>query len=106
MGSLEHLEQGKWTSEGHFGFRCAWTPQGEGGVYVGHLGLAIMFVVVVFADASRSPMTKGGIVDLRPGDLQNADSSARERYKPAAVSGTAPPADGPIVGAVENEIPD
>lgn len=92
LGPMEHLCQGSWTSRLHFGYRGAWTSDGRGSIFIGHLGKAIGFTSIIFSREDDTTESNG-FRRFRPGDLQRADSEARRRYAAAlpisAIKGSA-----------------
>ncbi|MEA2911090.1 MAG: hypothetical protein QOJ15_3171 [Bradyrhizobium sp.] len=84
LGPVEHLRQGKWTSESHFGYRGAWMDDGRCSMFVGHIGKALGFIAIVFANEADDASGTTGFKLFRPGDLQRADALARARYPVAA----------------------
>jgi len=76
------LAQGEWTSDGHFGYRSASSPDGTLGLYVAHLGRGFITVSSVVFDATEMPTTTTGKARrFHPGDLQHADAVALARYQ-------------------------
>lgn len=80
LGPIEHLRQGAWTSELHFGYRGASANDGRGSIFQGHIGKALGFSAIVFANEADDTSETTGFRVFRPGDLQRADALARARY--------------------------
>jgi hypothetical protein len=80
LGPVEHLRQGEWTSELHFGYRGTWMNDGRCSMFLGHIGKALGFVAIVFANEADDTSGTAGFKNFRPGDLQRADALARARY--------------------------
>ncbi len=80
LGPVEHLRQGEWTSEMHFGYRGAWANDGLVSIFVGHIGKALGFIAIVFANEVDDTSGATGFKHFRPGDLQRSDALARDRY--------------------------
>lgn len=87
LGSVEHLRQGSWTSEFQFAYRGAWMDDGQGSIFLGHIGLSIGFIITIFADEAMDTSGNMGFRVYRRGDLQRADADAAATYAASFPSG-------------------